>query len=74
MATNTLSKRESKVKENLSNGDNNLNGWDRAIADAEKGIKRLQSAISVCRERKEAGEPWPGDDAGAKGKFAPAKG
>jgi hypothetical protein len=36
--------------------------WDRAIADAERGIKRLKLAILTCREKKEAGEPWPSDE------------
>ena len=34
--------------------------WDKAIMDAEGGIKRLQLAIQTCREMKAKGEPWPG--------------
>jgi hypothetical protein len=36
-------------------------GWDRAIRDAKKRIKDLQLSIEVFKERKMAGEPWPGD-------------
>lgn len=36
-------------------------GWDRAIKDAKKRIKNLQLSIEVFKDRKRAGEPWPGD-------------
>jgi hypothetical protein len=49
-----LSKRDSHV-------NNNLSGWDKAIADAEKGIARLKAAIEDCKAKKAAGEPWPGE-------------
>lgn len=35
-------------------------GWDSAITDARKDIKRLEIAISVFEENKRNGEPWPG--------------
>ena len=50
----TISKRYKESREKLS-------GWDNAIADAEKSIKRLQLAIKTFLEMKAAGEPWPGD-------------
>jgi hypothetical protein len=49
-----LSKRDSHVKDNLSE-------WDKAIEDAKKHIARLQAAFKDCEEKKAAGEPWPGD-------------
>jgi hypothetical protein len=48
-----LSKRDSHVKDNLSR-------WDKAIADAERGIARLKAAIEDCKAKKAAGETWPG--------------
>jgi hypothetical protein len=50
----TISKRDNVVKENLS-------GWDKAIEDAQKGIRRLKIAIEDCQAKKKAGEPWPGN-------------
>ena len=35
-------------------------GWDKAIADTERQIDRLKTAIKVFRENRERGEPWPG--------------
>jgi hypothetical protein len=67
-----LSKRDSKSREKLSDCDSILSGWDRAIADAKKGIVRLESAIGVFERRKQAGEPWPGDVAGTENKSVPA--
>jgi hypothetical protein len=49
----TISKRDIEVKDNLS-------GWDKAIADAKKGILRLRIAIEDCEAKKAVGEPWPG--------------
>ncbi len=46
-------KRDKKQRKSLS-------GWDKAIVDAQKGIERLKLAIETCREKKAAGEPWPG--------------
>jgi hypothetical protein len=46
----SLSKRENKSRTKLSKCDNNLSGWDRAIEDARKGIKRLESAIETFTE------------------------
>ena len=37
-----------------------LSGWDRAIEDAKKKIRRLEFSISVFRKRKRSGESWPG--------------
>jgi len=48
-----LSKRDRKSRQIVS-------GWDKAIADAKRGIERLKAAIEHCREKKAAGEPWPG--------------
>jgi len=36
---------------------------DEAISDAKKKIKALQFTITVFRQRKKAGEPWPGESA-----------
>jgi uncharacterized protein YeeX (DUF496 family) len=51
--TARLSKRDNKVNRNLS-------GWDKAIADAKKGIVRLQAALEHAKAMKTTGEPWPG--------------
>ena len=51
--SNSVSKRDKFVKEKLS-------GWDKAIADAKKGITRMQAALEHAKEMKAAGEPWPG--------------
>jgi hypothetical protein len=45
----------SSQKENIASS-----GWDAAISDAQKRIKKLETAISVCEEKKANGEPWPG--------------
>ena len=50
----TTRNRDKKVKDNLS-------GWDKAIADAEKGIARLRAALAHALEMKRSGEPWPED-------------
>jgi len=47
-------------------------GWDEAIRDAKRKIKGLESTIRVFRERKRAGEPWPGEGAGTGAKSIPA--
>jgi hypothetical protein len=49
----TISKRDSDV-------NNNVSGWDKAIEDARKGIRRLELAIQTYEERRASGEPWPG--------------
>jgi hypothetical protein len=54
----TISKRESEVKINLS-------GWDKEIWDAKKGIARLKIALEDCEKKKAAGEPWPGGNSDA---------
>ena len=33
--------------------------WDKAIEDAKKHIKRLESVVKVFGEKKAAGEQWP---------------
>lgn len=38
-----------------------LSGWDKAIADAKKGIERLRAALGHAEAMKAAKEPWPGD-------------
>jgi hypothetical protein len=48
-----IRKQDNSVNENLS-------GWDNAIADAKRGIARLQAALSHAEEMKKVGEPWPG--------------
>jgi hypothetical protein len=53
-----ISKRDTIVKRTIS-------GWDRAIADAKKGIARLKAALEDCEAKKAAGEPWPGDKSAA---------
>jgi hypothetical protein len=53
MKVNTISKQDKDQEKTLSK-------WDNAIQDAEKGIKRLERAIRICREKRAAGEPWPG--------------
>jgi len=41
----------------------NRTKWDEAILDAKRRIKTLESTIVVYRERKKAGDPWPGKSA-----------
>lgn len=62
----------------LQSGHSAMSDWDKAIADAQElisqelkkvadaklRIKRLKLSIAVFQERKEAGDPWPGDDHG----------
>ena len=52
----TISNKDKIVK-------NKLSGWDKAIADAERGIARLKAALAHALEMKKAREPWPGDSA-----------
>jgi hypothetical protein len=68
--SNTITKRDNSVKHNLSK---NYNGWDKAIADAEWHIHQLELAILTYKERKAAGDPWPGDKkAGTEAESIPA--
>lgn len=46
---------QQNVKENDKNGS-----WDWAIEQTRERIKRLQAAIRVFEDRKEAGDTWPG--------------
>jgi hypothetical protein len=41
----------------------NRTKWDEAICDAKKRIRALQSTIAFYRQRKKAGDQWPGDSA-----------
>lgn len=38
-------------------------GWDAAIQAAEREIEKLETSIRVFKRNKEAGEPWPGENA-----------
>lgn len=47
-----------------------LSGWDRAVYDAEQKIREtegklagLKAALAVCKERRDKGEPFPGERA-----------
>lgn len=46
---------QQNVKENDKNGS-----WDWAIEQTRERIKRLQAAIRVFEDRREAGDTWPG--------------
>lgn len=46
-------------EKNKAKGRRIRSGWDEAISDAKKKIKGLQFSISVFRQRKKAGDPWP---------------
>jgi len=37
-----------------------LTGWDMAIRDAERRIRALKAALTLFKQRRDAGEPWPG--------------
>jgi len=46
-----------------------LNGWDKAIYDAEQRIVRTKRRLSELKvllayfiEQRDSGEPWPGDE------------
>jgi hypothetical protein len=55
----SISKQDKPVKENLS-------GWDKAIVDLERHLVRIKAALSHAKERRAAGEPWPGTSGAAK--------
>ena len=60
-----------KVKDFISPEINGLRSkWDEAIGDAEEKIRKLRWTIRVYKERKIAGEPWPGSTAKQEGKSA----
>ena len=49
--------------------DKNVEQWDAAIREAERlvladrqHIRQLQKSIEIFRCKKEAGEPWPGEN------------
>jgi hypothetical protein len=42
------------------NKERKRTGWDEAISDARRKIRGLEFSIAVFRQRKKAGEPWPG--------------
>lgn len=35
-----------------------INGWDKAIFDAKRGIKRLQLAVEFFEEQRSRGASW----------------
>lgn len=41
--------------------------WDEAIADAKRRIKELQFTVRVYKQRRDKGEPWPGDQSQSAG-------
>lgn len=52
----------------LHNACKELSGWDKAVYDAEQKIKAvegrlsgLRAALAVCKERRDKGEPFPGE-------------
>jgi len=47
-----ISNEDKAVKENLSK-------WDKHIADIERRLTRLKTALTYAKEMKEAGEPCP---------------
>jgi hypothetical protein len=53
-----ITKRDKQVQQKAQP---HLSKWDRAIEDARKGIRRLQTAIATFEEKKAAGEAWPGE-------------
>jgi hypothetical protein len=63
---NSLTKRDNKSRIKLSKRENSSGGWDMAIADAKRQIARLELAIDTFTERKEAGEPWTGNQAATR--------
>lgn len=57
-----------KARTILQEEGNELTGWDRAIYDAEQKIQatksylsRLKVAHTLFKEKKESGEPFPGE-------------
>jgi len=38
-----------------------ISKWDEAITDAKKMINKLRFTIKVYSERRDRGEPWPGE-------------
>jgi hypothetical protein len=36
--------------------------WDKAIEDARRLIKRLETAVRFFEESRDAGEGWPGEE------------
>lgn len=37
-----------------------ITGWEMAMRDAERRIRFLQAALILFKQRRDAGEPWPG--------------
>ncbi len=61
-----MSKKSVKVNRDIKRGMPNL--WDEAIADAERMIKeakarvrKLRGSILVFRDRRDNGDPFPGE-------------
>jgi hypothetical protein len=53
----------------LRKSPESLSGWDRAIYDTEQKISltkhrltELKAALGLFRERRNSGEPWPGEE------------
>ena len=56
-------------RESLHKSPKRLTGWDGAVYDAEQKIRAvegkligLRAALEVCKERRDRGEPWPGEE------------
>jgi hypothetical protein len=44
----------------LDESPKKLTGWEMAIKDAERRIRALKAALVLFKQRRDAGEPWPG--------------
>ena len=54
-----MSKSESSmILDETSN--KHFTGWDMAVRDAERRIRALKAALALFKQRRDAGEPWPG--------------
>jgi hypothetical protein len=49
-----------------------VSDWDMAIADAEDRIKGLRKSIKIFQKHREAGDKWPGTEAGIAAESIPA--
>jgi hypothetical protein len=43
-------------------GEKVLEGWDRAISEAQKKITKLQHSIQIFEEARDKGEPFPSEE------------
>ena len=55
------------VNKNLVQSTNKVSNWDELIAMAERSLlwakvqqEELAAAIKIYRQKRDAGEPWPG--------------